>query len=104
VENLWPPNSRPTIVVDPAANAVADPSRVIVGRPRALGRERLLYALPLDPGPALLRPATVLRDPGAAVVGDPVPVIVGREALWVSRMLVALPAEDTRGLGGGGAA
>jgi hypothetical protein len=104
VENLWPPNSRSSVVVDPAGDGVADPSRVFVGRPKPLGRERLLYALPLDPGPALLRPATLLRDPGAAVVGDPVPVIVGRAAVWVSRMLIALPGEDTRGLGGGGAA
>jgi hypothetical protein len=59
-----------------------------------------LYALPLDPGPALLRPPTLLRDPGSAIVGDPNPVIVGLEAIWVSRMLIALPTEDTRGMGG----
>jgi hypothetical protein len=100
VENLRPPNSRPAVIVDPAGRGVADPASVIVGRPQPLGRERLLYALPLDPGPALLRPATLLRDPGAAVVGDPSPVIVGVEAVWVSRMLIALPSEDTRGMGG----
>jgi hypothetical protein len=100
VENLRPTNSRPVIVVDPAGDGVADPSRVFVGRPRPLGRDRLLYALALDPGPALLRPPTLLRDPGSAVVADPNPIVVGREALWVNRMLVALPSEDTRGMGG----
>ena len=98
MENLRPTNARPTVVVDPAARGIADPSSVLVGRDRPLGRERLLYALALDPGPALLRPPTVVRS--AAFVADPSPYLIGREAIWVARMLVAVPAEDTRGMGG----
>jgi hypothetical protein len=101
VENLRAPNSRTVVVVDPAGRAVLDPSTAtLVGQPQPLGRERLLYALALDPGPALLRAPTLLRDPGSAVVGDPALTVVGREAVWVSRFLTALPSEDTRGMGG----
>lgn len=94
MENLRPANARPHVLVDNAAFGVADPARVFVGRPRPLGRERVLYALPLDPGPALLRPPTVIRN--AAFLADPSPALVGHEAIWVSRMLVATPTEDTR--------
>jgi hypothetical protein len=104
VENLRPTNSRPVIVVDPAAHGVADPARVFVGRPQPLGRERLLYALPLDPGPALLSAATLIRAPGAALIADPQGTLTGEAPVWVSRMLTALPGEDTRGMGGGSGA
>ena len=59
-----------------------------------------MYALPLDPGPALLQPATVIRDPGPAFVADPSPALIGVPAIWVARFLTALPSEDTRGMGG----
>lgn len=104
MDSLRTPNSRPSVVIDPAAFGVADPARSFVGRPKPLGRERLLYALALDPGPALLRPPTVVRDPSVAQIGDISNDLIGREAVWVSRMLTVAPTEDTRGLGGGGAA
>ena len=103
MERLRPPNSRTTVVVDPAAFGVADPSRDFIGKPRGLGRERLLHALPLDPGPACLRVATVVRDPGPARLADPDGALIGTPAVWVARLLVAVPGEDTRALGGGGA-
>ena len=90
---------RPTVVLDPAAFGVGDPTRALVGRPRALGRERVLFALPLDPSPALLQPPTLLRADGPAYVADPDGVLVGVPALWVSRMLTARTTEDTRRLG-----
>lgn len=91
------------MVVDPANRGLVDPNRVFVGRPRALGRERLLYALPLDPGPALLSAPRVVRDPGAAFLADPDGALIGVSWVWVSRMLTAVPTEDTRAIGGGGA-
>jgi hypothetical protein len=100
VDNLRPPNSRPTVLVDPSARGVADPQPDFIGQPQPLGRERLLYALPLDPGPALLRPAAVLRSAGASYVADPSPELIGVPAIWVARFLTALPSEDTRGMGG----
>ena len=100
MDNLRPPNSRPTVIVDPAAFGVIDPSSNFIGQPQPLGRERVLYALPLDPGPALLRPPTVIRDPGPAFVADTNPALIGVPAIWVARFLTALPTEDTRGMGG----
>jgi len=99
VDNLRNPSPRPEVVVDPAARAVLDPaSQSRVGQPGPFGRERLLYALPLNPGPALLSPPTVLRDPGPAFVADASLGLIGVDAVWVSRMLCAGIVEDTRRL------
>lgn len=84
------------MVVDPAAFGVVDPARSFVGRPGPLGRERVLFALPLDPGPALLSPPTVVRDPGASYLADPDGALIGEAAVWVERMLTARWTEDTR--------
>lgn len=99
MEHLRHPSARPSVVVDPAAFGVVDPARDFVGRPGPLGRERVLSALPLDPGPALLSPPTVIRDPGAAFLADPDGALIGVAAVWVSRMLTARWTEDTRRLG-----
>lgn len=86
-------------MVDPAAFGVIDPASVtLVGRPGPFGRERLLYALPLAPGPALLSPPTVVRDPGAAYLADPDGALIGVAGVWVDRMLTVRPTEDTRRL------
>ena len=99
--NLRHPSARPSIIVDPAANGVGAPdSRTLVGRPGPFGRERCLYALPLDPGPALLSPPTVVRDNASANLADPSPALIGVPAVWVSRMLTARWTEDTRRLAG----
>jgi len=84
------PSDRPSVVVDPAAYGVGFPP----GGP--LGRERVMSALPLDPGPALLSPPTVVRDPGSAFLADPDGNLIGEAAVWVGRMLTARWTEDTR--------
>lgn len=100
MENLRHTSLRPAVVVDPAAFGVVDPNRTFVGRPAPLGRERVVFALPLDPGPALLQPPTVLRDDGPAFLADPQGNLIGEPATWVSRMLTARWTEDTRRLAG----
>jgi hypothetical protein len=84
------PSPRPSVVVDPAAYGIG------VGRPGPFGRERVMSALPLDPGPCLLSPPTVVRDPGAAYLADPDGALIGEAAVWVGRMLTARWTEDTR--------
>jgi hypothetical protein len=91
------PSPRPSIVVDPADFGVVAPQDgSFVGRSGPFGRERVMSALPLDPGPALLSPPTVVRDPGAAYLADPDGNLIGEAAVWVGRMLTARWTEDTR--------
>ena len=99
MQHLRSPSPRPAVVVDPAAFGVVDPTGDFVGRPNPFGRERCLFALPLEPGPALLSPPTVLRDNGPAYLADPDNNLIGEPAVWVERMLVARFTEDTRRLG-----
>lgn len=100
MENLRHASLRPSVIVDPADFGVVDPANQFVGRPGPLGRERVLFALPLAPGPALLSPPTVLRDPGSSYVADPDGSLIGVPAVWVGRMLTARWVEDTRRLAG----
>ena len=101
MENLRHPSLRPSVVVDPAAFGIVDPATGdSIGRPAPLGRERVLFALPLDPGPALVSPPTVVRDPGSAYLADPEGALIGTPAIWVSRMQTARWVEDTRRLAG----
>jgi hypothetical protein len=93
MEHLRHPSLRPSVVVDPAAFGLP------IGRPNPLGRERVLSALPLDPGPTLLSPPSVVRDPGAAYLADPDGALIGEAAVWVNRMLTARFVEDTRRIG-----
>jgi hypothetical protein len=93
------PSPRPSVVVDPAAYGVVDPTRTFVGLPGPFGRERVLFALPLEPGPALLSPPTVVHDAGSAFLADPDGALIGDPAVWVGRMLTARWTEDTRRLG-----
>jgi hypothetical protein len=90
------PSDRPAVVVDPAAFGVVDPSGGFVGRPGPFGRERVMSALPLDPGPCLLSPPTVVRDPGSSYLADPDNNLIGEPAVWVNRILTARWVEDTR--------
>lgn len=100
MENLRHPSARPSVVVDQTAFGVVDPARAHLGQPGPLGRERVLFALPLSPGPALLSAPTTLRDPGPAFLVDPQGAMIGEPDVWVSRMLIGPPVEDTRRLGG----
>ena len=90
------PSDRPSVVVDPAAFGVGDPTGTVVGRPGPFGRERVMSALPLDPPPTLLSPPTVVRDAGSAYLADPDGALIGEPAEWVERMLTARWTEDTR--------
>jgi hypothetical protein len=84
-------------VVDPAAFGVGiAPPPSIVGQPGPFGRERVMSALPLDPGPTLLSPPTVLHDPGSSYLADADGALIGDPAVWVERMLTARWTEDTR--------
>jgi hypothetical protein len=97
MEHLRHPSDRPSVVVDPAAFGIVNsPDASILGRPGSFGRERLVSALPLDPGPALLAPPTVVRDAGSAYLADPDGALIGEAAVWVERMLTARWTEDTR--------
>ena len=99
MEHLRHPSDRPSVVVDPADFGVVDPTANFVGRPGPFGRERVVSALPLDPGPALLSPPTVVRDAGSAFLADPDGALIGEAAVWVDRILTARWTEDTRRLG-----
>jgi hypothetical protein len=100
MEHLRHPSPRPSVVVDPAAFGVVAPADgSFVGLPGPLGRERVMSALPLDPGPALLSPPTVVRDASSAFLADPDGALIGEAAVWVNRMLTARWTEDTRRLG-----
>lgn len=88
-----------TVIVGPDGRWLYAPTtRSEVGRARPLGRGRMLYALPLNPGPALLSPPTVFVDPQGAILADPKGNAVGRSGLYVSRFLTATTVEDTRSL------
>jgi hypothetical protein len=100
MEHLRHPSSRPAVVVDPAAFGIVDPTGGFLGRPGPLGRERVMSALPLDPGPALLSPPTVVHDAGSSFLADPDGALIGDPAVWVGRMLTARWTEDTRRLWG----
>lgn len=84
VDNLRATSPRPTIVVDERSRPLGDS----IGLPQPLGRERVVFALPLDPGPAVLR-ASVVDFAGLT-----------KHPVWVSRMMTARWVEDTRRLGG----
>ena len=96
MEHLRHPSPRPSVVVDPAAFGVIDPTGGFIGRPGPFGRERVMSALPLNPGPSLLSPPTVVRDAGSAFLADPDGALIGEPAVWVERMLTARFVEDTR--------
>jgi hypothetical protein len=96
MEHLRHPSDRPSVVVDPAAFGVGVAPGNLVGRPGPFGRERVVSALPLSPGPSLLSPPTVVRDAGSAYLADPDGAVIGEPAVWVDRMLTARWTEDTR--------
>jgi hypothetical protein len=96
---LRPLSPRPEIVVGSPDDArLEDPSKTQVGFLAApLGRERVLYALPLNgDGPQQLARAEVLSG---TLVADPDGNAVGVAGnVWVHRLLYAGPVADTRRL------
>lgn len=97
--HLRNPSPRPGVVLDPAGFAITDPAtQTIVGPQGPFGRERILSALPLEPGPQPFRGATCVND-GVAFLADPDGNLIGTPALWIPRMLKATYAADTRRLG-----
>ena len=96
-------NSRPSILVDDNANSVADPQNFILSSNiQPLGRGRMLWALPFNGGPALLQAAEVMGAGGPSAVLAQNATAFGWEPIWVSRLLTAVPTENTREMGGGG--
>lgn len=96
---LRPLSPRPELVVgSPDAARIEDPARTqvgVIGTP--LGRERVLYALPLNKeGPRQLRRAEVLQG---TLVADSFGNVIGSSGpVWVHRLLYAGPVADTRRL------
>lgn len=99
MQHLRHPSVRPAILADSAGFGVADSSTNLIGRNNPLGRERVLMALPLDPGPQLLEPDELVRDSGAAYLADTSGAVIGGGPVRVSRMLSARLVGDTRRLG-----
>jgi hypothetical protein len=95
---LRTPSARPTVTIDEDRTRVVDNARITPGWPGPLGRERVLFTLPLEPGPALLEPMLVLRDESVNNAADPAPLIVGWPAVRVARMLTATVTQDTKRL------
>lgn len=95
---LRKPSPRPLILVDERGRAVAAPGDgARVGRPGPLGRERLLFALPLawaelDRG--------VMLDVAGPLDADSAGAVTGKGRVYVPRMLHARWVADTRRLSG----
>lgn len=95
---------RPTLIVDPHSHSVGTPAPTQLGLPGPLGRERVLFALPLSETPAqFLNAPTVLLSPRWAMLEDPTatpPPVLGAgpdpDRVWVPRMMVGRKVEDTR--------
>lgn len=101
MSQLRNPSARPSLVVDERSRSVADanapPQRVGVAGP--LGRERVVFALPLQW--VELKRAEVVVDSRARLWADPVPLVIAPpdgDRVIVHRMVWAGKAEDTRRL------
>jgi hypothetical protein len=97
------PSLRPALLVDPRGFRVNDPATVsLVGKPAPFGRERVLFALPLNgSGPVQIAPAVVWHDPDGHHIADVMRDLIGsREQVWCHRMLRARWTQDTRRLAG----
>jgi hypothetical protein len=96
--NLRRESLRPGLLVDPRARRVGD-NVDTVGTPGPFGRERCVYALPLNGQPPMpIRANAMLIAPNSNFVADATDVIVGAPGLWIPRLLTAGFTEDTRRL------
>lgn len=92
-------SARPHLLVDTWGFRLRDPTDgTYVGVPGPFGRERVVYALPLNgPLPAPVGRAVVdtwgmaVRDPQGNLLGD-------RASAWINRILSAQWTADTRRL------
>lgn len=93
-------SGRPVVVVDPHSHAVGEAGATSrVGTQGPLGRERVLYALPIGgTGPVRLVAPIVLRDQDSAMIADAAAAVIGKDGVLVSRFLSAGRVEDTRRL------
>lgn len=92
-------SSRPELLRDDHHGNVADPSPNFVGVPGPWGRNRVVFALPLEP--VEIRPRLVVHDDDGFFLADPDGNLIGRDRIIVHRMLSARWTEDTRRLAGG---
>jgi hypothetical protein len=93
-----PAPGRPVAHVDAWGFGLADPDGAIVGIPRRLGRDRMLYALATNgTGPVQIQTAEVVVDAWGMLLEEPQePSLAGRSGLYVHRMQWARWTEDTR--------
>jgi hypothetical protein len=102
VESLRTLSARPEILVDDQRFRTVDPvDHGRVGIPGPLGRERIVTAIPLNPGrtgPVQLAAAITVHDSQVFYLGDPDGNLIGEPAVWVHRMLPARWTQDTRRL------
>lgn len=95
-------SSRPYVVVDERGRSVGEGASTSsrIGLDGPLGRERCLYALPLNgSGPVQWWPHVVIRDQGSVQLADSSGNVIGEGAVWISRLLTARWVEDSRRLG-----
>ena len=99
LRNLSP---RPSTIVDNRSKLFPDPSTgTVVGTDGPLGRERIVYALPLGGGPVAIVQPVALADGGGGQIADPDGNLIGEVSrVIVHRMLSARWTEDTRRLAG----
>jgi hypothetical protein len=101
MKNLWTLSPRPELVVSDRPDSIVDPSDSSrVGVPGPFGRERVVFALPLENGPVQLVAPAVVRDDQAGYLADPSGTLIGMPGVRVQRMVSARWVEDTRRLSG----
>lgn len=100
MDNLRPVSPRPEIVVDDRSRRVEDAANSQLGLAGPLGRERCLYALPLNgSGPVQWAAAVAVRDHASSLLADTGLDLIGQDrGVWISRLLTARAVEDTRRL------
>ena len=92
-------SARPELLQSDAGDLVIDPVQQQIGVPGPLGRNRVVFTLPM--APVQLRPRNVVHDGGGAYLADPDGNLIGTDRIIVHRMLAARWTEDTRRLSGG---
>ena len=91
-------SSRPTLLRDEDRHQITDGAQSLIGVPGPLGRERVVFALPM--APVDVQTQTVVHDDDGAFLADPDGTVIGVPRITVHRMLTARWTEDTRRLAG----